>query len=100
VDADGTHDSQWRPGERIVVANWIDVDHQRISVSQVTAEILPEGPGTRLVATEQGAYLDGFDSPDSRAGGIRAQLKALADQLTRGEARSAAAGRQESGNDH
>jgi uncharacterized protein YndB with AHSA1/START domain len=65
------------PGERIVVANWIDVDGQRISVSQFTAEFRAEGNGSRLVVTEQGAYLDGHDSPDSRAIGIRAQLQAL-----------------------
>jgi uncharacterized protein YndB with AHSA1/START domain len=72
------------PGERIVVANWIDVDGQRISISQFTAEFRPEGHGTRLVVTEQGAYLDGHDSPDSRAIGIRAQLQALAAELQTG----------------
>lgn len=72
------------PGERIVVANWIDVDGQRISVSQFTAEFRAEGSGTRLVVTEQGAYLDGHDSPDSRAIGIRAQLQALAAELQAG----------------
>lgn len=72
------------PGERIVVANWIDVDGQRISVSQFTAEFRAEGNGTRLVVTEQGAYLDGHDSPDSRAIGIRAQLQALAAELQAG----------------
>jgi len=69
------------PGERIVVANWIDVDGERISVSQFTAEFRADGNGTRLVVTEQGAYLDGHDSPDSRAIGIRAQLDALAAEL-------------------
>jgi uncharacterized protein YndB with AHSA1/START domain len=63
------------PGERIVVANWIDADGQRISISQFTAEFRAKGNGTRLVVTEQGAYLDGHDSPDSRAIGIRAQLR-------------------------
>ena len=72
------------PGERIVVANWIDVDGQRISVSQFTAEFQAYGNGTRLVVTEQGAYLDGHDSPDSRAIGIRAQLAALAAELDTG----------------
>lgn len=72
------------PGERIVVANWIDVDGQRISVSQFTAEFRAEGNGTRLVVTEQGAYLDGHDSPDSRAIGIHAQLRALAAELQAG----------------
>lgn len=69
------------PTERIVVANWIDVDGQRISVSQFTVEFRADGNGTRLVVTEQGAYLDGHDSPDSRASGIRAQLDALAVEL-------------------
>lgn len=69
------------PGERIVVANWIDVDGERISVSQFTAEFRADGNGTRLVVTEQGAYLDGHDNPDSRAIGIRAQLDALAAEL-------------------
>lgn len=74
------------PGERIVVANWIDVDGQRISVSQLTAEFRAEDNGTRLVVTEQGAYLDGHDSPDSRAVGIRAQLEALAAEVDNGTA--------------
>jgi uncharacterized protein YndB with AHSA1/START domain len=69
------------PAARIVVANCIDVDGQRISVSQVTAEFRADGNGTRLVVTEQGAYLDGHDSPESRATGIRAQLAALAVEL-------------------
>ncbi len=69
------------PDERIVVANYIDVDGQRISVSQFTAEFGPDGGGTRLVVTEQGAYLDGHDSAESRAAGIRAQLQALAAEL-------------------
>jgi uncharacterized protein YndB with AHSA1/START domain len=67
--------------ERIVVANYIDVDGERISVSQFTAEFRPDGAGTRLVVTEQGAYLDGHESAESRAVGIRAQLQALAAEL-------------------
>lgn len=65
------------PDKRIIVANSIDVDGERISVSQFTAEFLAEGSGTRLVVTEQGAYLDGRDAPESRAQGIRAQLAAI-----------------------
>ncbi|HEX4214276.1 MAG TPA: SRPBCC domain-containing protein [Candidatus Dormibacteraeota bacterium] len=74
------------PGERIIVSNWIDVDGRRISVSQFTAEFQSDGDGTRLTVTEQGAYLDGQDTPDSRAVGIRAQLEALDVELG-GEAR-------------
>jgi uncharacterized protein YndB with AHSA1/START domain len=69
------------PDERIVVANYIDIDGERISVSQFTAEFHPDGAGTRLVVTEQGAYLDGHESAESRAVGIRAQLQALAAEL-------------------
>jgi uncharacterized protein YndB with AHSA1/START domain len=72
------------PDERIVVANCIDVDGERISVSQFTAEFHPDGTGTRLVVTDQGAYLDGHDSGESRAVGIRAQLQALAAELQGG----------------
>jgi uncharacterized protein YndB with AHSA1/START domain len=69
------------PDERIVVANCIDVDGERISVSQFTAEFHPDGAGTRLVVTEQGAYLDGRESAESRAVGIGIQLEALAAEL-------------------
>ncbi len=69
------------PDERIVVANCINLDGECISVSQFTAEFRLVGTGTRLVVTEQGAYLDGHDSPESRAVGIRAQLQALAAEL-------------------
>jgi len=72
------------PDERIVVANRIDVDGQCISVSQFTAEFLAHGNGTRLVVTEQGAYLDGHDNPDSRASGIRVQLDALTAECSGG----------------
>ncbi|HEY2549938.1 MAG TPA: SRPBCC domain-containing protein [Streptosporangiaceae bacterium] len=78
------YEGQYRdivPGSRIVVANWIDVDGTSISVSQFTAEFHAEGGGTRLVVTEQGAYLDGHDTPDSRSLGITAQLDALATEL-------------------
>ena len=35
----------------------------RISVSLATIELKPEGTGTRLTFTEQGAFLDGYDDP-------------------------------------
>jgi dihydrofolate reductase len=37
----------------------------RISVSLATVELAPEGAGTRLVFTEQCAFLDGHDTPNS-----------------------------------
>jgi uncharacterized protein YndB with AHSA1/START domain len=76
------------PNERIVYAYEMHLDDKRISVSVATIEFKPAGAGTRLVLTEQGAYLDGFDNPALREQGTRELVEALARSL--GE-RSAAA---------
>ena len=39
------------------------LDDTRISVSLATVELKPAGKGTRLIFTEQGAFLDGYDDP-------------------------------------
>jgi hypothetical protein len=50
----------------------------RISVSLATVESTPAGDrGTRLVFTEQGAFLDGHESPARRAAGMGSLLDAL-----------------------
>jgi uncharacterized protein YndB with AHSA1/START domain len=41
----------------------------RISVSLATVEFLPAGSGTRVIHTEQAAFLDGRDTPTSRRQG-------------------------------
>ena len=41
----------------------------RMSVSLSTVQITPDGGGTRLTYTEQGAFLDGIDKPESREEG-------------------------------
>ena len=69
--------------ERIVYAYTIDLDDTRISVSLATVQLRPDGGQTRLVLTEQGAYLDGHDTPRQRASGITRQLDALAATLDR-----------------
>ena len=53
------------------------MDQTLISVSVATVELRPEGAGTRLVLTEQGAYLDGHDTPAQRQHGSGALLDAL-----------------------
>jgi uncharacterized protein YndB with AHSA1/START domain len=73
------------PDERIVVTYDMHLDDKRISVSLMTVEFKPEGEGTRLVLTEQGAYLDGFDDPAERERGTRELLDAL-DVEVRGSA--------------
>lgn len=53
------------------------LDKRRISVSLATVEFKPEGAGTRLVLTEQGAFLDGYDDAGSRERGRAALLDNL-----------------------
>lgn len=69
------------PNERLVFAYYMSVAGKPISASLATAEFKPEGKGTRLVFTEQGAY---FDDPGQVAGreeGTRELLEALAAEL-------------------
>jgi uncharacterized protein YndB with AHSA1/START domain len=79
-----TYDAEYRDiveNERIVSTYEISVDGRRTSVSVVTAEFLSTASGTRLIVTEQGAFLDGLDDPESRRSGGVAQLDALATTL-------------------
>ena len=54
---------------------------RRISASLASTEFKPEGSGTRLVFTEQGAYLDGQDQIPQREEGTRELFEALAREL-------------------
>ncbi len=69
------------PNQRIVFTYDMHLDDKRISVSLQTLEFKPEGKGTRLVLTEQGAYLDGFDKPQLREEGTKALLDAMGASL-------------------
>lgn len=72
------------PDQRIIQAYSMMIGDDRISASLATTELEPAGSGTRLVFTEQGAYLDGFgDGPEGREEGSRALLEALAKELER-----------------
>lgn len=57
------------PGRRIVFAYTMSIGENRISSSQATVELLPEGKGTNLVFTEQGAFFEGADGPKMREQG-------------------------------
>ena len=58
------------PGERIVYVYNMHIDDRMISVSLATIEFKPAGAGrTKLILTEQGAYLDGYDDAGSREHG-------------------------------
>jgi uncharacterized protein YndB with AHSA1/START domain len=65
------------PAQRIVYTYDMLMDETRISVSLATVEFEPEGDGTRLVFTEQGAFLDGHDLPSRREHGMGSLLDAL-----------------------
>ena len=71
------------PDERIIYAYDMFMDDVRISVSLTTIEFRPEGKGTRLVLTEQDAFLDGYDNAGSREEGTRELLEALGAELRR-----------------
>ena len=65
------------PDARIIFAYTMSMDERRTSASVVTVELKPEGQGTRLIFTEQGAFLDGLDSAESRQKGWGGLLDAL-----------------------
>ena len=67
--------------ERIVYAYEMHLDDRKISVSLATFEIKPAGAETRLVMTEQGAFLDGIDDAGSRERGSNFLLDALGNSL-------------------
>ena len=69
--------------ERIVYAYDMHMDDQRISVSLATVEFKPDGDGTRLTFTEQGAVLDGLDEPGRREEGTGSLLTSLGEALSR-----------------
>ena len=65
------------PGERIVIASAMKLGGRRISVSQVTFELLPAEEGTELICTHQGAFLPGSDGPAIREAGWKTLLDRL-----------------------
>jgi len=69
------------PSKRIVYCYDMFVDEKKISVSLATIQIEPSGKGTRLVVTEQGAFLDGYDDAGSRERGTGSLIDALAKSL-------------------
>jgi uncharacterized protein YndB with AHSA1/START domain len=71
------------PDQRIVTTYIMHMDETPISVSLATVELKPEGAATRLVLTEQGAYLDGEDDGGIREQGTGMLLDALGAELER-----------------
>lgn len=71
------------PNERIVYTYDMHLDDMRISVSLTTIEFKATGAGTRLVFTEYGAYLDGYDDAGAREHGSGILLDQLGAELIR-----------------
>jgi uncharacterized protein YndB with AHSA1/START domain len=71
------------PGRRIVFAYDIRLDTRPLSVSLVTVEFFAGGRGTRMVYTEQLAYLDGHEDRSQRLHGTQEGLDRLALLLSR-----------------
>ncbi|HMD72591.1 MAG TPA: SRPBCC family protein [Steroidobacteraceae bacterium] len=67
--------------ERIVYCYEMNINARKISVSLATIELKAAGNSTRLVMTEQGAFLDGYDDAGSRERGTNFLLDALGKSL-------------------
>lgn len=68
------------PNERIIYSYDMHLGDTRMSVSLATVELQPAGSGTRLVFTEQGAFLDD-NHGEGREEGTRLLLESLAKGL-------------------
>jgi uncharacterized protein YndB with AHSA1/START domain len=66
---------------RIVYSYTMDMEARRISVSVTTVEFESADSGTRLIYTEQGAFLDDLDTPELREHGTKVLLDRLGDAL-------------------
>jgi uncharacterized protein YndB with AHSA1/START domain len=69
------------PDQRIVYSYEMYDGADRMSVSLATVQIAPDGDGARLTYTEQGAFLDGIDKPESREEGTAWMLDNLGTYL-------------------
>lgn len=61
---------------------------RKISVSMFTVELFPTEAGTRLVSTEQGAFLDELDTNEQRQIGAESDLETLERYLFRADAKA------------
>jgi uncharacterized protein YndB with AHSA1/START domain len=69
------------PDERIILAYSMTMAARPFSASLATVELEPVAGGTRLVFTEQVAFLEGSDGLAAREAGWRQLLESLAREL-------------------
>jgi uncharacterized protein YndB with AHSA1/START domain len=70
-----------QPNRRIVTAATMDMGDTRILAAQVTVELLPNGAGTDLILTNQGAFFERGLTPEMLEAGWRGLLEKLAGEL-------------------
>lgn len=70
-------------GRRVVVCSTMTIAGRRISVSLVTYDLLPEGEGTVLRLTFQGAFFEGADGPEIRKAGWEFLVERLGEEVAR-----------------
>ncbi len=68
--------------ERIVMAYTMAFGEKPFSASLTTIELVPNGSGTDLIFTEQGAFFEGSDGPQMREAGWTGLLASLANEFT------------------
>src|SRR5208282_512275 len=69
------------PSRRIVSAYKMSMDGTPFSASLATIELIPNGSGTDLLFTHQGAYFENADGPEMRKDGWEKLLGKLAKEL-------------------
>ena len=79
------------PERRLVYAYEMHWQGRKISVSLASVEFVLAGKGTKLVVTEQHAFLDGHEDGGSRERGTLALMDNLASALNGGDIRRAKA---------
>lgn len=75
------------PEKRLVYTYDMYWQGKKISVSLASIEFVLAGKGTKLVVTEQHAFLDGYEDAGSRERGTRSLLENLAQSLAGGDIR-------------
>ncbi len=70
-----------KPDERIIYTYEMRLDGVKISVSLATLTFEPAGKGTRLVLTEQHAFVDGYEDNGSREEGTNGLLDQLVESF-------------------
>jgi uncharacterized protein YndB with AHSA1/START domain len=69
------------PSRRIVTAYRMSMDETPFSASLATIELIPNGSGTDLLLTHQGAYFENADGPEMRKAGWQSLLNKLTKEL-------------------